>query len=88
MLGHVLRSSEDTPAYLSMKFAISMSETVVGRQSCHQMNLFQVIQKDLQSRGLHLNNLDDLNRLREVAFDRAQWRAKFLYTVPIVAEGT
>jgi len=88
MLGHVLRSSEDTPAYLSMKFAVSMSETVVGRQSCHQMNLFQVIQKDLQSRGLHLNNLDDLNRLREVAFDRAQWRAKFLYTVPIVAEGT
>lgn len=44
-----------------MKFAISMSETVVGRQSCHQMNLFQVIQKDLQ------NSLDDLNRLRKVA---------------------
>ena len=74
--------------YLSMKFAIYMSETVVGRQSCHQMNLFQVIKKDLQPRGLYLNNLDDLNRLREVAFDRAQWRAKFLYTVPIGAEGT
>ena len=36
------------------------------------MNLFQVIQKDLQSRGFFLNNLDDLNRLREVAFNRAQ----------------
>ena len=86
MLGHVLKGVVKIFIYLSMKFAIYMSETVVGRQSCHQMNLFQVIKKDLQPRGLYLNNLDDSNRLREVAFDRAQWRAKFLYTVPIGAE--
>ena len=85
ILGHVLKGVVQIFIYLSMKFAIYMSETVVGRQSCHQMNLFQVIKKDLQPRGLYLNNLDDLNRLREVAFDKAQWRAKFLYTVPIGA---
>ena len=65
MLGHVLKGVVKIFIYLSMKFAIYMSETVVGRQSCHQMNLFQVIKKDLQPRGLYLNNLDDLNRLRE-----------------------
>ena len=86
----IKRSSEDIYIFVNevCYLSIYMSETVVGRQSCHQMNLFQVIKKDLQPRGLYLNNLDDLNRLREVAFDRAQWRAKFLYTVPIGAEGT
>ena len=86
MIGHVLRSSEDTPAFMSLKFAISMSETLVGRTSCHQMNLFQVIKKDLEIRKLDLKTLDDLDNLRNIASDRAKWRAKF--TVPIAAEGT
>ena len=86
MLGHVLRSSEDTPAFLSIKFAIYMSETMVGRQSCQQMNLFQVIKKDLESRYLYLNNMNDFYRLRTLALDRGGWRA--LFNAPNVPAGT
>ena len=39
MLGQVLRCKDDTPAFMSLKFAISMSEPLVDRPSCHQTSL-------------------------------------------------
>ena len=86
MLGQVLRSKDDTPAFMSLKFAISMSETLVGRPSCHQMTLYQVIKNDLKTRQFDLNSLDDSNYLRSVASDRTKWREKF--AVPNAAKWT
>ena len=75
MLGHILRSNEDTPALHSLKFAIYMSENYVGRQSCHQINLFNVIKNDLRIRNIYLNNQNDLIYLRKLASDKRVWRS-------------
>ena len=75
MLGHVLRSSVDTPAFLSLKFALS--NNLKSRKSRHQMNLFKVICNDLKSRNLNLETIDDLYELRNVAYDRSHWKSIF-----------
>ena len=78
MLGHVLRSDVDTPALRSLKFAIYMSENYVGRQSYHQINLFNVIKNDLLIRNLYLRNHNDLAYLRNLAFDKSFWRSMII----------
>ena len=75
MLGHVLRSSIDTPAFLSLKFALS--NNLKSRKSRHQMNLFNVICNDLKSRNYNLESIDELYQLREVASDRSHWKLMF-----------
>ena len=75
MFGHILRSKPNTPAFLSLKYAISNThKSRIGR---HQSNLFNVLIKDLKSRNYNLNNLNDLNMLRNVAIERNQWRKLF-----------
>jgi len=73
MLGHVLRGPVDGPAYTSLSFAVN-SLQMPGRVGRPQTNLFTLIKRDLSDRNLFLNNLNDLNYLRNVAFDRAAWR--------------
>ena len=76
MLGHVLRSSVDTPAFTSLKFALT--NNLKGRIARHQMNLFNVICNDLKTRNFKLDTIDDLYYIREVAFDRSHWKLLFL----------
>ena len=45
-----------------------------GRVGRPQSNLFSLIKCDLTARNLRLNNIYDLNNLRDIAFDRAYWR--------------
>jgi hypothetical protein len=73
MLGHVLRGPVEGPAYTSLLFAIN-SLDIKGRVGRAQSNLFSLIKHDLNVRNLFLNNLNDLNYLRNIAFDRASWR--------------
>ena len=73
MLGHVLRGPVDGPAYTSLSFAVN-SLQMPGRVGRPQTNLFSLIKRDLSDRNLFLNNVNDLNYLRNVAFDRAAWR--------------
>ena len=73
MLGHVLRGPIDGPAYSSLIFAVNTLQ-YQGRRGRPQSNLFSLILHDLSVRELHLNNLHDLNYLRFIALDRAQWR--------------
>ena len=47
MLGHILRSAEDSPAFLSMLFAINSDNTMIGRLGRPSLNLLDVIRKDL-----------------------------------------
>ena len=73
MLGHVLRGPVEGPAYTSLVFAIN-SLDMKGRVGRPQSNLFSLIKHDLNVRNLFLNNLNDLNYLRNIAFNRASWR--------------
>ena len=78
MLGHILRTNVNTPAFRSLKFAIHMNENYVGRQSRHQINLFDVIKNDLLIRNIYLHNHNDLIYLRQLAFDKRFWRSMIL----------
>ncbi len=74
MLGHVLRGPVDGPAYTSLVFAVN-SLRMPGRVGRPQSNLFSLIRRDLNDRNLFINNLNDLNYLRNIAFNRANWRS-------------
>ena len=75
MLGHVvvLRGPVDGPAYTSLVFAIN-SLNMKGRVGRPHSNLFSLIKHDLNERNLFLNNINDLNYLRNIAYDRESWR--------------
>ena len=75
MFGHILRSAPNTPAYLSLKFAIS--NTRKSRKGRHQSNLFTLLIKNLKCRNINLTDLNDLDILRNVAIERNQWRGLF-----------
>ena len=75
MLGHILRSNEMTPAFVSLKFALS--NDLKGRRGRHQCNLFNIVLKDLSDRNFHLKTLSDLEALRALALDRMHWRSCF-----------
>ena len=61
MFGHVLRSGESTPAYLSFSFFIifclTCKEGYKGRRGAHRTNLFDVLIKDLIKRNLISNKV-------------------------------
>ena len=72
MFGHVLRSDERSPAFLSLKFALTNNHpTRMGR---HQINLYSVLKNDLKLKNFNLNTVDDIYVLRTIASDRERWR--------------
>jgi hypothetical protein len=75
MFGHVLRLDENSPAFSSLKFALT--NNLKSRKGRHQSNLFNLLTSDLKSRDMHLKNLTDLVKLRDIAFNRAEWRGLF-----------
>ena len=77
LLGHILRSADDSPAALALKFAVT-TNCYKGPVGAHRKNLFKIIVNDLTRRGLKLNSLNDLNKLKILADDRVAWRNKFL----------
>ena len=79
MLGHVLRSSEDTPANVALSYAIDGCLDFKSRVGRHQMNLFNVIKSDLSVRGRTLENNSDLHELRYFAQNRQKWKNLFSY---------
>ena len=77
MFGHVLRSGESTPAYLSFRFAcLTCKEDYKGRRGAHRTNLFDVLIKDLIKRKLISNKvlkLTDSDNLVHMAHNRVVW---------------
>ena len=55
MFGHVLRSGESIPAYLSFRFACLTCKDYKGRVGAHCTNLNDVLIKDLLKRKLITN---------------------------------
>ena len=72
MLGHVLRSPENTPANTSLSFVVNSRGLLKSRVGRHQMNLFNIIKSDLCDRGINLNCLNDLQHLRTLAKNRSK----------------
>ena len=76
MFGHILRSHIETPAFLSLKFAVT--NNLKSRKGRHQNNLFNVLLTDLKSiLNMELKTEENLNNIRAVAFDRKFWRDSF-----------
>ena len=75
MLGHVLRSEENTPAQLALHFAVSADATMKGRVGRHQNNLFRILKNDLNRRNILLYCVDDLENLKFLASNRNKWRS-------------
>ena len=63
---------EDTPAQLSLQFAIAGLNQYRGRVGKNTTNLFNVWRSDLKERGVKLPSDKDLVRLREMATDRTR----------------
>ena len=79
MLGHILRGVEDSPAYLSMLFAINAETDVnfVGRRGRPCLNLLDVFRNDLKSRKIvnTLKSFSEFEELRVIAMDRVIWKS-------------
>ena len=69
MLGHVLRSDNNSPAQLTLHFAVESQSTKMGRVGRHQSNLLRTtIKFDLSSRNIPFVNTDDLYSFRFFCF--------------------
>ena len=77
MLGHVLRSPENSPAQSALWFVVDYMKILPGRRGRHRMNLFKVIRDDLLFRGFNINCYEDVLNMREIAGDRSKWRKLF-----------
>ena len=78
MLGHILRSGENTPAFLAFKFAYLGCKNYKGRLGRPRTNLFDLIVKDLKQRNIIIQNDTDFNNLVYVAHDKSEWRNIYL----------
>ena len=81
LLGHILRSDDNTPASLALRFAISSVEHLRGRVGRPRSNLLNTIQNDLKEHSIELKNIDDLENLKFKAHDRVAWKNMFKYRV-------
>jgi len=76
MLGHVLRSDENTAAHQALAYAVETLDCV-GRRGAPQANLFTVLTQDLEYRHLYFRNFEEFNELRDIARCRTCWRNCF-----------
>ena len=94
MFGHILRSPENSPAALSLHFAVSQISELNGRRGRHRINLLTVLRDDLQRipidrsspnpyrhNKLSLKSTSDVTILREIASDRREWSNLYNYLV-------
>ena len=79
MFGHILRSSDTTPAILSLKYALQSNEMLIGRLGRPQNNLFSLLCNDLAKRNLEMYDLESLNDVRDIAECRKCWQILLNY---------
>ena len=83
MLGHILRSPENSPAALSLSFAVDGSKDHKGRVGSHKTNLLKILRADLEQspvdrtseylalkKKLTLGGLEDVENLRMLRTER------------------
>ena len=77
MLGHVLRSPENSPAQSALCFVVDSMKSLPGRRGRHRTDLFKVIREDLLAKGISLRCYEDILNIRSLAGDRVKWRELF-----------
>ena len=77
MFGHILRSDNNTPANVSLSFAINMNNNKKGRLGFPRHSLLSLLMKDLEDRNLVMNTLEELNKIKDIARCRQCWRNLF-----------
>ena len=73
MLGHVLRSQENSPAQAALCFAMDSMNSLPGRLGRHRINLFSLLRKDLESRDIPFKTYEDILNARYLAKNRSNW---------------
>ena len=94
MLGHILRSPENSPAALSLSFAVDGSKDHKGRVGSHKTNLLKILRADLEQLPVDrtseylalrkrptLRSLEDVENLRTLAQNRTSWRDMFDFRI-------
>ena len=94
MFGHILRSPENSPAALSLSFAVDGSKAHKGRVSSHKTNLLKILRADLEQllvdrtseylalkKRPTLGSLEDVENLRMLAKNRTLWRDMFDFRI-------
>ena len=79
LLGHILRSDDNCPARLALRYAISSSDHLKGRLGRPRTNLFSILRNDLKGHNIKLKNVDDLVDLKMLAYNRSLWRSMFTF---------
>ena len=92
MLGHILKSPEETPAALALNYAVVGANHLKGRKGRHKINLLSLIRNDISRipvdrfsdniylrQKLSLKNQSDIDVLRNIAHERSTWRRLFYY---------
>ena len=79
MLGHILRSDENTPAQVALVFAINANNMFENRLGRPRTNLFSTLVNDLGDRNILLNNCSELNDIKDIAKCRQCWKNYFGY---------
>ena len=81
MLGHILRSDENTAAHQALSFAVETNDLYKGRVGRPRCNLFSLLTKDLADRNLFISNFNELNDVRDIARCRTCWKNLFDYSL-------
>ena len=94
MFGHILLSPENSPAALSLSFAVEGSKAHKGRVGSHKTNLLKILRADLEQlpvdrtseylalrRRPTLKSLDDVENLRMLAQNRTLWKDMFGFRI-------
>ena len=74
MFGHILRSDDNTPANVSLVFAVTMNSKLKGRVGSPGKSLLKLLMDDLEDRNLVMNTLEELNEIKDIARCRQCWR--------------
>ena len=82
LLGHILRSPENSPAQSALCFVVEHVRTLPGRRGRHRINLFDVLKSDLKKRDILLHDYTDILSLRILASDRKKWQEMFCLVDP------
>ena len=68
MFGYIMRSSssEITSAQLALLFAVESDKMFIGRLGRPRMNLFSVLNRDLNERNLNMNDVQGATNVGQI----------------------
>ena len=61
----ILRSDDNTPAYVSLVFAVTMNSKLKGHVGSPSKSLLKLLMDDLEDRNLFMDTLKELNEIKD-----------------------